>query len=217
MPSTCNSCVDQTDTLQPEVMPPSRQPDTPSTGMGGSDVTRLPRRNIPPSRWGRHVWLTLYALALGYPNSANTLEMEAMAQLIKSLPTLLPCESCRTHLARDFKEHPPDPHLGGSEQLITYIAHLEARVAARLQKVAPSLPDTLARLRDDTQDSQCEDRAGSTKAAPPPSPDVRALPALLSRPPLPSSIGVLLLVTLCLLVIVVVVGAVLRKRRGNAT
>lgn len=53
--------------------------------------------NVNPAKWGSHAWAMFHYIAVSYPLSPSySMKMHAI-NFIKSLPFLLPCETCRMH------------------------------------------------------------------------------------------------------------------------
>jgi hypothetical protein len=75
-----------------------------STVQGQQDI----RQGYSPRLWGRTFWETLHFITLAYPESNPSAELRAAAySFLHSLQFLLPCGSCREHLARTYKTDMP--------------------------------------------------------------------------------------------------------------
>lgn len=92
-----------------------------------ADATGGPRLGISPNRWGRTFWNTLHYVSLGYPETNPSPEVrEAAYSMLVSLQYLLPCKTCREHLANVFRtDMPLGPEVFASRQALgTYIVNL---------------------------------------------------------------------------------------------
>lgn len=75
--------------------------------------------------FGKHVWISLHALA-GWCFTQE--KRNAFADMVKNLQQVFPCDKCASHLALTMVEYPIDNYLDSAENLLrwTYIAHTEA-------------------------------------------------------------------------------------------
>ena len=95
----------------------------------------MPRRpNLDPRIWGEHGWFTLDSAALGYPEHATPEEQKGMLNLLTSMPTWLPCCSCRDGTAEYIRAHPPAAAVGERCKVITWLIGLHNNVRAKQGK-----------------------------------------------------------------------------------
>lgn len=92
------------------------------------------RLNLKPEVWGKNMWDTLYAVALGYPNTPTDIEKNAAKNFIMSLQSLLPCASCRDNFATEIASNSIDSSLQCSDTFTKYIYDLQCRISTRLRK-----------------------------------------------------------------------------------
>ena len=110
-------------------------------------TSTAPRLNLLPGVWGKHAWMFLYMVALGYPNVPSADDKLAAKNMLRSLQQLLPCAACRTNFGAKM-----DGAMGArmdaavqcSEALTTYIYDMEVAVAATTGKSMESR-DTVVR------------------------------------------------------------------------
>ena len=97
------------------------------------------RLNLKPSVWGKHLWFSLYSIALGYPNTPKDEDKAAIRSLMQNLVTLIPCEACRSNLKTELETCPiTDEMLLDSDSVTHYIYDLQQKVSTRLGKTTPS-------------------------------------------------------------------------------
>lgn len=56
--------------------------------------------NIKPRLWGPHLWKSLHAIAMGYPENPAPLCRKRYYDFLVGLKHVLPCRSCRQHYTR---------------------------------------------------------------------------------------------------------------------
>jgi hypothetical protein len=116
-------------------------------------TANAPRKNLLPNVWGKHAWMFLYTVALGYPNNPTQEEKTSAKNLLISLQHLLPCDKCRvnfrTKMNGEFGMR-LDQAVQNSETFTHYIYDLESAVASTTGKVMPSYADTQAKLMSNT-------------------------------------------------------------------
>ena len=66
---------------------------------------------ISTDAWGPPFWFTIHTIALGYPKNPTYAEKKAAKEFFESLPFLLPCAICKTHLKENLRKYPVTPHL----------------------------------------------------------------------------------------------------------
>jgi len=64
--------------------------------------------NISPRVWGKGAWIYLHTSALVYPRDDDTSDYAnrrraAYREELRDLPLVVPCEECRSHLARELE------------------------------------------------------------------------------------------------------------------
>lgn len=92
------------------------------------------RMPISPDKWGPVFWDTLHYVSLGYPETNPSVNVKQSAfELMSSLPFLLPCSTCRDHLAETYEnEMPLTPNVFESRQALgTYIVTLRDLIKSK--------------------------------------------------------------------------------------
>lgn len=67
---------------------------------------------MEPETWGFRAWSTLFGLA----SSLSTLKKPVWLRLVRLLPDILPCQTCRTSCAKFIEHHPPEKSLNAPLQ-----------------------------------------------------------------------------------------------------
>ena len=62
------------------------------------------RMNIKPQLWGPIMWALLHSIAESMPDELNNNEQKAMKDFFSSLPMVLPCQKCRSHLLATYEQ-----------------------------------------------------------------------------------------------------------------
>lgn len=107
------------------------------------------RRNLKPQVWGKHAWMFLYAVAMGYPNDPTPADRDAAKDMIESLQYLLPCHSCRQNFVNEMQENPIDEALDCSDSFTRYIFRLENIVSARTGGTVRTFDEAIGRVYSD--------------------------------------------------------------------
>lgn len=92
------------------------------------------RMPISPDTWGPVVWDALHYVSLGYPETNPSVNVKQAAfEFLSSLPFLLPCSTCRDHLAQTYEnELPLTPSIFESKQAFgTYIVMLRDLIKSK--------------------------------------------------------------------------------------
>lgn len=89
---------------------------------------------ILPQVWGPPFWFTIHITALAYPQKPTYAEKKAAKEFFESLPFLLPCSICKTHLKTHLRKHPITPYLDRRDDLFKYTVMLHNEVNISLNK-----------------------------------------------------------------------------------
>lgn len=100
--------------------------------------------SLNPKLWGREMWHTLYAIAIGYPEKPDSLQIMAAKKFVTSLCYLIPCEECREHYNSYLKQDPIYPYLRDSSTLVIYINNLHNYINTLLNKPEITLDEISA-------------------------------------------------------------------------
>jgi hypothetical protein len=101
-------------------------------------------RGLSPERWGSAGWKFLHFVALAYPALPTERHAREYGEFVRSLQNVLPCESCRSNMARHLRESPPDSALrAGKRAFFEWTVDLHNAVNHDLGK----LPMDAARAR----------------------------------------------------------------------
>ena len=94
-----------------------------------------PLRGIPPRKWGPSAWVFIHYLCLGYPERPTPADADDYRSFFATLPFVLPCQACRSHLADNLQETPPDEALSrGRDALFAWSVELHNMVNKALGK-----------------------------------------------------------------------------------
>ena len=85
--------------------------------------------------WGPCIWTSIHCIAAVYKPESK----QAFKQFIYSLPGILPCEECRSHLIENLKILPlTDHYLENNHNLFLWTYLLHDATNKQLRKVSPS-------------------------------------------------------------------------------
>ena len=93
--------------------------------------------NVKSRLWGPHLWKSLHAMSLGYPETPSPHCKKHYQEFFHSLQYVLPCTSCRRHYARLIKS--PTSRLGmrqlrNRESLMRWLVKIHNAVNRRKNK-----------------------------------------------------------------------------------
>jgi hypothetical protein len=92
-------------------------------------------RGLAPARWGASGWTFLHYVALGYPTLPTARHIREYGDFLRSIQNVLPCESCREHMAVNVRTNPPDEALrAGKDALFAWTVDLHNVVNRALGK-----------------------------------------------------------------------------------
>ena len=91
------------------------------------------RTNLNPRFWGPHVWKTIHAFAVGFPDEPTKEEVNALVNFFDGLRYLIPCKSCRDHYTQNYQNLPPMP-VYSKKDLIRWTYDLHTSVNNMLNK-----------------------------------------------------------------------------------
>ena len=117
----------------------ARWRDTIATGA----ESRTARKNFDPQLWGPPFWATLHAMVEGLPDRPSDTERRAFEDVVRALPHLLPCESCRRDLVLTLRDRGP-LDLRTRDTARAAVVQLHNHVNARLGKPVWRVADARA-------------------------------------------------------------------------
>ncbi|KZP01539.1 FAD-dependent thiol oxidase [Calocera viscosa TUFC12733] len=103
---------------------------------------------------GRATWTFLHTAAAYYPATPSKEQQKQMLNLLRSLPTLYPCQHCAQHLGVEMQRRPPD--VTGREGVSRWLCETHNEVNERLGKERFDCARVLERWRDGPADGSCD-------------------------------------------------------------
>jgi hypothetical protein len=102
-------------------------------------------RSIDPLIWGKLVWATLFWLTVVWTKQpyVNQNNYVAWCKMIRLLPFVLPCQSCRKHCARFIHKFPPEDSV--QLQSRTWLYTLWSRIRAKFAGKSKNRQEAAAR------------------------------------------------------------------------
>lgn len=98
---------------------------------------------LEPTKWGPSTWASIHLICLGAPEVFGN-EQLSYRKYFESLPYVLPCEKCRSHLLAHLEKHPMDSALsGGRSTLFAWSVELHNIVNRSLGKPEMTVDDAL--------------------------------------------------------------------------
>lgn len=89
---------------------------------------------LDPSIWGPAYWSMFHFVPYAYEDMPNRSVKEAMKNFIRSIPVLLPCQSCRDHAFEYLTKSDLDVAVSNRETLETFFIDFHNSVNKRLKK-----------------------------------------------------------------------------------
>lgn len=102
-------------------------------GVGYED-TCLSYSAALPEIFGPGIWWTLHTTASTYPTNPDADKQEGCIAFVSSLPSMLPCQSCRDHLAKELQNHDIPAACADGERLSHMWCQIHNAVNARNNK-----------------------------------------------------------------------------------
>lgn len=85
-----------------------------------------------PSVWGPPLWIFLHTIAMVYPSNPTQNDKRWYLRFFNTLPHILPCSLCRTHLESYIKNNPVV--LTSRVDLVQYVFDLHNHVNTQYKK-----------------------------------------------------------------------------------
>jgi hypothetical protein len=90
---------------------------------------------MDPQVWGRHLWISIHYIALGYPLKPSEIDRKNYSLFFKHLHTVLPCDACAKHYQQHLKDLPPiEQFLESPEELFKWTVLIHNKVNLDLGK-----------------------------------------------------------------------------------
>jgi hypothetical protein len=79
---------------------------------------------MDPTRWGKHFWITIHFVALGYPDHPSELDKVHYKTFFLSIGHVLPCQRCADNYKLHLEELPIDGYLDSRKSLFEWTVKL---------------------------------------------------------------------------------------------
>jgi len=96
---------------------------------------------MDPTVWGPHMWKTIHAIALGYPDRPSNIDRENYRVFFMNLYKIIPCQTCADHYQEIVAKLPVDSHLNNQHHLFEWTWNIHNQVNMLLNKPLMSLED----------------------------------------------------------------------------
>lgn len=93
---------------------------------------------MEPKVWGRYLWTSIHAIALGYPDEPTEQDKTDFKEFFTNLWKVIPCQRCSDNYKEHLKELPIDESLGSNNDLFKWTVDLHNIVNKALKK--PVIP-----------------------------------------------------------------------------
>lgn len=103
------------------------------------------------------MWASIHLICIGAPESLDAAQQQAYRTFFNSLPDVIPCSVCSTHLRSNLKTLPVDNYLATNKDLFKWSVALHNLVNKQLHK--PQMPDDFAY---DVWKKICDNKSVST-------------------------------------------------------
>jgi len=89
---------------------------------------------IEPDIFGPFLWATIHLVCLGAPEKLTSAQQQIYKSFFYTLPSIIPCSKCATHLKENLDSLPIDDALIGSKELFKWSVELHNIVNSQLKK-----------------------------------------------------------------------------------
>lgn len=90
--------------------------------------------NIDPGLWGNPMWITLYSIALSYPERPSVDQINAATQYFVALKHLIPCEECKSEYAKLLLKHKIELSIRNRNDLCMWVNRIHNEINTKLKK-----------------------------------------------------------------------------------
>ena len=91
-----------------------------------NDEKNIDDEKLSTNVWGNHFWMTMYSVALSFPNNPSDEIRKHTLDFFTSLQYLLPCDNCKSHYQKLFQEFPIN--LNSSKDLSNWVNFIHNKV-----------------------------------------------------------------------------------------
>lgn len=105
----------------------------------GQSVRYSHNKIIPekPETWGPHIWISMHAIAAGYPLDPTEIDKDLYKLHFENMPNVLPCINCRNHFHEIIQKYPiTDEMLTSRKSLSIWVTEVHNMVSRELAKPA---------------------------------------------------------------------------------
>lgn len=107
-------------------------PDNLKTNILTIDNLKTNNGKLSTNIWGNHFWMTMYSVALSFPNHPSDETRKHTLDFFTSLQYLLPCDNCKSHYQKLFQEFPIN--LNSSKDLSDWVNFIHNKINQSLNK-----------------------------------------------------------------------------------
>lgn len=119
---------------------------------------------MPPDIWGRHLWMSIHFIALGYPMEPTDENQATYRDFYNDLWKVVPCYKCANNYKLHLEELPVEGFLGNKDLLFEWTVRLHNIVNRDLGKPLMSLHDAQKLYRGYLTQTSSGNPSGSTVA-----------------------------------------------------
>ena len=99
---------------------------------------------INKNLWGKHLWLALHYISIGYPNNPSDNDKQNYKNFFLLLKDVLPCKICSLHYEKNLEKLPlTDEILNNKESFIKWVIDLHNDVNQMLGKKIINYDDAI--------------------------------------------------------------------------
>ena len=102
---------------------------------------------LVPDHWGPYVWASIHLICIGAPEVLDASQQLHYKVFFNTLPYVIPCEKCSTHLKENLQKLPVDDRLTGRADLFKWSVDLHNVVNEMLGKPVMSYKDAEAKWK----------------------------------------------------------------------
>ncbi len=87
-----------------------------------------------PSIWGKHFWITIHMIALGYDDNPTLKKRKEYQDFFTDLYKIIPCDKCSVNYKRHLEELPIFSYLNSKQNLFKWTVMIHNIVSRELGK-----------------------------------------------------------------------------------